>query len=324
LLHAQGVVSEARLSHFLPDAIELVRQGEAVRHGLPQQQLQALRSAFALSRSLNISFSGSASQAGPEWQAEMLEDLARAFDRAGGAAEAVHGCALVIGDVWGVDALGRAWLSHDAPPGGWARELVRLDMALARERSAHVRRTRELEASAAQAFGVCAVFASDRLSLSALYTDNLRDVQHNGHIAGEHPGVWRHMSVHFVDPAASAEAASLLPGAVLQARVDISLDALRAALADAAPAAVRHLRAVTEADAERKSLAQHVEKQLRLRTLLSDPALTHEQFKSGCYRLVRHRDWLAPYVESSTVRLSDRNEVVPGSHVMDIRWDFEV
>ena len=319
----QDSVTAARLSHFLPDAIELARQGEAVHFGLPAQQLQALRSAFALSRSLNISFVGAAAgAANAAARVGMLEDLARALDAAAPAADGVRDCVLVIGEKDGVDALGRAWLSH-AAPATWPAGLRRLDMALARTRRAHVARVRKDEAATARALGVAAVFASDHLTLSTLYTDCLARLATDTAAGIERLDV-RHISLYVVEPTAAESAVVPLPGGVVQVRADCSAAQLSSELAAHAPRAAEQLRELAEKEAESAELSKHVERVLRLRRLARDGVLTHVQFTSGCWRLIRHRDTLERYVESSTLRVSDRNEIVPGAHVIDIAWNFIV
>ena len=176
--HAQGTVTAKRLSHFLPDAVELARRGEAVHHGLPTQQLQALRSAFFLHRRLSPKFDGAAAALPPQLQLELLERLGRAVDAAGAAAAAVRDAVLVIGDApvdTGVDALGRVWLPHSGTVAVWAHALQRLDMPLVRRRQEQRRAAAAAERAAAAALGVRAVFAAEqRLSLSSLFSDALR------------------------------------------------------------------------------------------------------------------------------------------------------
>ena len=321
----QGVLSEERLSHFLPDAIELARQGEAVHHSLPAQQLQAMRSAFAMSRALNVTFAHPTAQVPPAERVALVECLARALDQAGGAAEPVRDCTIVIGEASGIDALGRAWLHHAESPATWARELARMDMALSRERRAAIAGARELERAAAHALRVQSVFADNSLMLSSLHTACLQRLTHEATEMSLPPeDTWRHMSVHVVEPAACKQAVVTLPGALLQARTDAPLADLTSQLRAVAPAAARQLQELAAESEERRALTQHVEKQLRLRKLSVDPVLTFEQFKSGCHRLQRCKDWLAQYVESSSIRVSERNEMVPGNVVIDVAWNFDL
>lgn len=163
-----------RLAHFIPDAIELVRQGEAVRHGLPRQQLQTLRSAFSLSRRLNVTFAGDAQRAGTPAQIGLLENLARALDGAGAAGEAVRDCKVILGEGGGVDAQGRVWLWWSDTVAEWAHALQRLDVALVHERTAAHARVHAAEVAVAKALGVRAVFTGAQLALSSLYDDFLR------------------------------------------------------------------------------------------------------------------------------------------------------
>ena len=173
-LQGAATVTAERLSHFIPDAIELARQGEAVHHGLPRQQLQTLRTAFSLSRRLNVTFAGDAQRAGTAAQVGLLESLARALDAAGPAGEAVRDCKVVLGEGGGVDAQGRAWLWWSDTVAEWAHALQRLDVALVHERTAAHARVHAAEAAVAKALGMRAVFTGAQLALSGLYDDFLR------------------------------------------------------------------------------------------------------------------------------------------------------
>lgn len=109
----QTEVSGEHLSTFLPDAIELARQGEAVHHSMPSQQLQSMQSAFWLARKLRIVLEECVQSAPPQTRVQLVEALARAIDSSGN--DALSKCTVVIGEGAGMDILGRIWLPYDLP-----------------------------------------------------------------------------------------------------------------------------------------------------------------------------------------------------------------
>lgn len=109
----QVEVTGETLSTFLPDAIELARQGEAAHHSMPSQQLQSMQSAFWLARQLRIVLEGCVKSAPPQARVQLLEALARAIDSSGN--DALSKCTVVIGEGAGMDILGRIWLPYDLP-----------------------------------------------------------------------------------------------------------------------------------------------------------------------------------------------------------------
>jgi hypothetical protein len=164
---AQGIVSAETLRDFLPDATELARQGEAVHHSLPTQQLHAMRTAFHFARRLDVKFDGVASALQSAEKVHLLEALARAMDHSGN--DLLRECVIVLGEGRGVDALGRVWLHYKVGEVSWAEALAKVDMALVWDRKAARVRIREAELAAAQAFGLRSIFTTSRLALSHVY-----------------------------------------------------------------------------------------------------------------------------------------------------------
>jgi len=84
-----------------------------------------------------------------------------------------------------------------------------------------------------------------------------------------------------------------------------------------------HQRAAAQ-EKELATLAQQVERGLLLRRLSRDPLLAPEDFRSGCHRLLRHREHLWQHTEGTALRLSHRNGIKSGETVVDIAHDFEM
>lgn len=109
---------------------------------------------------------------------------------------------------------------------------------------------------------------------------------------------------------------------VVKARVNQPIDALYEYYAYHGPLMMQQLRVSAEAESDLTALGHRVEKALRLRRLYRDSLLSSEEYKSGCYRLLRYRDALTEYVEGTTLRLGQQNGILPGSTVVDVAFDF--
>jgi hypothetical protein len=109
----QAEVTGDNLSTFLPDAIELARQGEAAHHSMPTQQLHSMQSAFWLAKQLRIVLEDVVKVQPPQAKIHLVETLARAIDSSGN--DALSKCTVVIGEGAGMDILGRIWLPYDLP-----------------------------------------------------------------------------------------------------------------------------------------------------------------------------------------------------------------
>lgn len=111
---------------------------------------------------------------------------------------------------------------------------------------------------------------------------------------------------------------------VIKTRISDSAAALYEYAAYHGPLMMRHLQTAADQESELSELGRRVEKVLRLRRLLRDDLLTQEDFKSGCYRLLRHADALKEYVEGTSVRVSMQNGILSGSTVVDIAYNFDM
>jgi hypothetical protein len=116
----------------------------------------------------------------------------------------------------------------------------------------------------------------------------------------------------------------LLEVGVLRASVSTPPVALEEYLAQHGPASVARMEQAKLHERDLRDLGRRVEHQLRLRQLLRDPELSAANFQLGCWHLLEHKSYLHRYIEGSTLRLSDRNEIIAGQHVIDIAYNFEL
>ena len=145
-----------------------------------------------------------------------------------------------------------------------------------------------------------------------------------GGLAAPPQHVRRRLSLFVVAPTDAESPAEVLGGGVVRVRTDCSAAELGRVLCAQGPAAAAEIEAQQAQAQELRELGRHVEQRLRLRTLAWDAGLGYAEVKAGCARLLRHREFLLQYLEGSAVRLGECNEVVPGSAVIDVAWDFEM
>jgi hypothetical protein len=77
-------------------------------------------------------------------------------------------------------------------------------------------------------------------------------------------------------------------------------------------------------DARVADLRGRVERRLRLRRLMRDPALPPDRFLAASERMLHNAGSLAPLLEGNSIRVSYLNQVAPDGTYVDIAWDFEV
>jgi Domain of unknown function (DUF4461) len=168
----QAEVTGKHLASFLPDAIELARQGDAVHHSMPAQQQQSMQSAFWLARRLRVVLEDPVRIRPPAERVVLLEALARAVDESRNSA--LSRCTIVIGEGAGIDVLGRVWLPHDLPGRVWADTLAAVDAAAVWHRQEQIAGVRTAETAAAAALGVDSVFTTSHLALVDTYSQFLQ------------------------------------------------------------------------------------------------------------------------------------------------------
>lgn len=318
----EGVLIGHRLQPFLQDATELIRQGEAVQHGLPAQQVSAIRSALWLGRRLRVTFDADAELLSAVAHVSLLEALAGALDTAADAD--VSALTIIIGAGHGVDAFGRVWLPIGEDEVTWANTLQRLDFGRVRERRSHLESVQRSENIVAKMIGVDTLFAGQRLMLSAIYEEFLKKLalsaEQTGPIRG---GQLKGVNLCACAPAEVPDLQVSLDTCVIKASTDVEPLSLFDYVGYHGPILMQkwEKRAATEDELSR--LTRQVERCLRLRRLLRDPELSADNYKSGCYRMLRFQQPLFQLLEGSSVRLSTTNAMQPGSAVVDVAWNFE-
>jgi hypothetical protein len=302
--------AERSLLDFLPEATEALRQAESSARSA-DDVVRMARAALRMTRGIMLSFADGA-PADAAGRAHLAQELARALDAT--PEGFMRGCALVLGDRFGVDpGTGAVWLDcrTAAAKSSWHSRLLAVDVlsALAAKTAAGARR--EVEAGLATRVGVAVICAAEAgLGASPSYASFLRNLDATcaarGPVAG---GSLTDVPVR-VGPAASG------PGQVVTEGYDMSLadgvltvpitatgDDVYAFLAHAGPsaAAVRHrLLAAEQRAAEAGAQARRM---LRMRHLLRGDGVSPDAFTGAVARLVAARRQLAQQVEGLSMRI---------------------
>lgn len=91
----------------------------AAQQAGPRQQLGALRTALRLGRGVTLAFAEPAASAGVVAQLTAAQQLAAALDAL--SAVDLRGLRVMVGEAYGVDALGNVWLHADDSAAAWQR-----------------------------------------------------------------------------------------------------------------------------------------------------------------------------------------------------------
>lgn len=125
------------------------------------------------------------------------------------------------------------------------------------------------------------------------------------------PEVWEHVSRNGGEAHAAVEAHEEARGFRHLCRFERALDN-------------RHRRILAQANRRLQDLTQLVVRRLRLRKLVHDQAISKDQYRAGCYRLLKHADRLVGPSEGLSLRLSDGNRVPGDGSVIDLSWEFSM
>ncbi|KAL4428229.1 hypothetical protein ABPG75_002318 [Micractinium tetrahymenae] len=344
------------LREFLPQAVETVHQYAAAQSGA-QHQLGALRTALRLGRRIAAGFGGGAAAAGALRQLSLLRRLVAALDALPQSVD-LAGLKITIGDSSGVDGLGTVWLDAEASQAAWERQLAGVDAEHCRRQQALRQQVKAQEAAVASALGLAMLYTQQEASLSSDYRQALERLASAA--AGRGPvgsGRFRELPVmlqpagegqHGGSGAASAggggssstsskssssagsrdgrvEGCAVDPTAgLLLAPVDVTAEALYAAIERLGPQVLAAAAQRRRREAELAALRQQVERKVMLRRLVRDPAISDARFKSCLDRMLGSAQKLSGLLHGQSVRVAEVNGLSPDRAVIDIAWNWQL
>ena len=325
------VQADRSLLDILPEATEALRQAESSARSA-DDVVRMARAALRMTRGIMLSFAHGA-PADASGRAHLAQELARALDAT--PEGYLRGCAIVLGDRFGVDpGTGAVWLDcrTAGAKSAWLTRLLAMDVlsALAAKDAAAARREVEVAlATRMQVALICAAAAC--LGASPSYASFLRNLDATcaarGPVAG---GSLADVPVRVGPAPGPGQAATegydtnLVDG-IVTLPITATGDDVYAFLAHAGPscAAVRHrLLAAEQRAAEAGAQARRM---LRMRHLLRGDGVSPDAFTGAVSRLVAARPQLAQHVEGLSMRIvapGNRLGLSPDSQYLEVPADF--
>lgn len=329
---------QIRLSELFQQASEIQRQNEASATDY-ERQLAATKNALGLGRGIKVSFRPPLSELSCKDQIEALEKLAVALDRSQDVK--LSGYTLLIGDCYGVDALGNLWLRYEDGVQSWSEFLNTADLSKAARNKKDASQRRILELKAARLMEVEMVFTHDGLAIKPDYTlflnKTIKEAFTHGAV-GE--GKFCQLPLRITCPKRELNAESI-NGADLDEvsymKVDETFGYIAVPVWESLPNIYKYIeQRGNEALQIRERLKhseKHVEqvkllvrKKLRLRQLTFDRKLRSEMCIAACTRLIHFAPDLEKYMEGLSLCISDEHRLpVEGTKsFLYLKWNFSL
>eukprot|EP00250_Pteridium_aquilinum_P035759 c9902_g1_i1 orf=90-1592(-) len=327
-----------RLSELFQQASEILRQNEASAVDY-ERQLAASKNALALGRGIKVSFRPPLSDLSRKSQVESLEKLAISLDRAQDVKLSGHN--LLIGDCYGVDALGNLWLRSEDSVEGWSDFLNHADLCKAARNRKGAAERRILELKAARAMEVEMVFTHDGLAIRPEYTCFLNNIIKEALDRGAvGEGKYcklpiritcpnRELNVESIDSTERDEASYM--------KVDDTFGYIAVPVWESLPNIYKYIEQRGSEALQIRERLKHserhvdqvkllVRRKLRLRELIFDRKLRSEMCLAACTRLIHFAPDLEKYMEGLSLCISDEHKLpVEGSKsFLCLKWNFNL
>lgn len=325
-----------RLSELFQEASEILRQNDAsaVDYG---RQMAASKNALAVGRGIKVSLRPPLSELTGKSQVESLEKLAVSLD---GAQDAkLLGHSLIIGDCYGVDALGNLWLKHEDGVEGWSAFLNCADLSKAARNKKDAAQRRVLELKAARLMEVEMVFTHDGLAVQPEYTGFLNNtVKEALNYGAVGQGKFSKLPVRVTCPSRELNAESV-DGAERDdssyMKVDETFGYISVPVWESFPNIYNYIEQHGNEALQIRERHKHAEKhvdqvklivrrKLRLRELIFDKKLPSDMCLAACTRLLHFAPELEKYMEGLSLCISDEHRLpIEGSKsFLCLKWDF--
>lgn len=303
------------LREFLPAAAEAVHAAASSQGG-PRHTVTALLTALRLGRGVSCSFTETLPV---HHQLRSMEQLLRVLDN-----DLPHldlsGFKIFLGEQgYGIDSFGALWLPVNGSAQGWASYLSRVDIEEFKSKMSLSSSIRTLEKGAAAALGVSLVTTHQHLSVEAGYREFLERC--NAHTNNE-AGTSQYPIALVVQPHSSSAASIDDVTGTINIPLGFDTSEVITALRELGPKGAVHAARAQVEEEELAKLKGQVERTLKLRKLMRDPALPFDYFKAACSRLLYRADDLRPYLEGLPIRISYLNVLAPDRSCINISWNF--
>lgn len=329
---------QIRLSELFQQASEILRKNEASAVDF-ERQLAASKNALRVGRGIRVAFRPPLLDLSGRMQVESLEKLAISLDRAQGVKLAGHN--LIIGDCFGVDALGNIWLNYEEGIQEWSHFLNNVDLSTAAGNRKQATDRRVLELKAARAMEVEMVFTHDGLAVQPEYTRFLNTIIRDALVHGAvGEGKFlkiplritcpdRELRADDVNSAESDEASYM--------KVDETFGYIAIPVWESLLNMYKYIEQRGNEALEIRERLRHSEKhvdqvkllvrrKLRLRELIFDRRLRSDMCLAACTRLIQFAPDLEMYMEGLSLCISDEHRLpVEGSRsYLHLKWNFSL
>lgn len=333
-----GDEDQVRLSELFQQASEILRRNEASAVDY-ERQMAASKNALALGRGIKVSFRPPLSELSRKIQVDSLEKLAVSLDRAQDVRLSGHN--LIIGDCYGVDALGNLWLQYEDGVQGWSDFLNDADLCKAARNKKGAAERRILELKAARLLEVEMVFTHDGLAIQPEYTrflnNTIKEALNYGAV-GE--GKFSKLPVRITCPnrelnSESTDGAERDEASYM--KVDDTFGYIAVPVWESLPNIYKYIEQRGSEALQIRERLKHSEKhvdqvkllvrrKLRLRELIFDRKLRSDMCLAACTRLIHFAPDLEKYMEGLSLCISDEHRLpIEGSKsFLCLKWNFSL
>ncbi|MCO5594278.1 hypothetical protein L7F22_048306 [Adiantum nelumboides] len=327
-----------RLSELFQQASEILRKNEASAVSF-ERLLNASKNALRVGRGIRVSLRPPLSDLSGESQVETLEKLAISLDRAQDVKLTGHN--FIIGDCFGVDALGNIWLNYDEGIEGWSHFLNTFDLSKAAKNRKDATDRRVLEFKAAKALEVEMVFTHDRLGIQPEYTSFLNSIIKDALLHGAvGDGKFCKLPLRITCPERELKDDGINSAEndeTSYMEVDETLGYIAIPVWESLPNMYKYIEQRGNEALQIRERLRHSEKhvdqvkllvrrKLRLRELVFDKRLRIDMCLTACLRLIHYAPDLEMYMEGLAVCISDEHRLpVEGSKsYLHLKWNFSI
>eukprot|EP00249_Psilotum_nudum_P011928 c23471_g1_i1 orf=110-1600(+) len=324
------------LYDLFQQASEIQRRNEASGRGL-EQQLLIVKNALRVGRGIKVSFRPPLSNLPFGEQREVLDKFAVAVDKSENVPLSGH--SFLIGDCYGVDAIGNVWLNLDGDIQSWSKFLQKVDLKNAARNRQEAATRRLLEFKAAKLMEVEMIFTDDALAVKPGYSTFLNGIVEEAMRQGAvGAGKFSELPVRVIDPKEKLEIGcveDVEKVGVSYWKVDRTLGYVSIPMGETlanvysfieqqGEAALQIRQKVKQSEERVEHVKMIARKKLRLRHLTFDKTLRIDQCLAACMRLIHYVPDLEKYTEGLSICLSNEHRLPQegAKSSMHLKWNF--
>lgn len=325
------------LSELFRQASEIQRQNDACAVDL-ERRLAVVKNALGLGRGIRVAFRPPLSELSCRDQLEELERLAKALDRSQDVKLTGH--LLLIGDCYGVDAVGNLWLRYKDDVQSWSNFFHTADLEKAVKNQRETTLRRALELKVARLMEVEMIFTHDALAIQPDYYFFLNKIAEEAALRGAvGAGKFSQLPIRVTCPEQGLDtyADNLDLDEVSCMKVDQTFGYIAVPVWQSVCNIYKYIEECGEEALKVRDRLKHSEKhveqvkfvarkKLRLRHLMFDRKLRNEMCIAACMRLIHFAPELEKHMEGLSLCISDENRLpIEGAKsFLHLKWNFSL